>query len=151
VIYSDRVRLLAWSTAIALLLVACGGDATSQPTYTLADGRAYSATDCPVAANLLIGGDDAKDGLPRRGQTDRTRVEEMLNDVRDRFIGPTDVVEVRVIPRNGEVWYRLDNGDVVVEQVEDYQFEFILSADGSCPPSPYSINGVPVLYSRSEA
>lgn len=110
----------------------------------------YSVTDCPVAQNLLIGGYDAAGALPVKGQTDRARVEDMLEDIRERFARSTDVVAVNVVPRNGEVWYRLDDGDYAVELVEDFQYEFILSPDGSCPSSPSSINGVPVLYNRSD-
>lgn len=122
---------------------------SSLPTYTLADGRVYSVTACPAAANLLVGGHDAADGLPSKGQTERARVESMVEDIRARFVGPTDVVAVNVVPRNGEVWFQPNSGDYVVELVSDFQYEFVLSPDGECPSSPYSINGVPVLYSRA--
>lgn len=121
---------------------------SSLPTYTLADGRVYSVTACPMAANLLIGGQDAADALPMKGQTEKVRVESMLDDIRARFVGQTDVVAVNVVPRNGEVWFQPSSGDYVVELVDDFQYEFFLGPDGVCPTRPYSINGVPVLYSR---
>lgn len=142
------MKRMLYPIVLALTITGCGTSSESSPTYTLADGRVYSVTDCPVARNLLIGGYDAADGLPVKGQTDRARVEEMLSDIRERFIGSTDVVEINVTPRNGEVWYRLDDGDYAVESAEDFQYEFILSSDGSCPSAPNSINGVPVLYNR---
>lgn len=123
----------------------------SLPTYTLADGRIYARSDCQAAVNLLVGGYDAADALPERSQTERSRVEGMLEDVRQRYVdASTGVIEVRAIPRNGEVWYRLDNGGYAVEMAHDYQFEFILTADASCPTAPRSVNGVPVLYNRAD-
>jgi hypothetical protein len=144
------MKRMLYPIVLALAMASCGTSAESLPTYTLADGLVYSATDCPAAPNLLIGGYDAADALPVKGQTDRARVEEMLGDIRERFVGPTDVVAVNVVPRNGEVWFWLDDGGYAVELVEDFQYEFVLSLDGSCPSAPYSINGVPVLYNRSD-
>ena len=134
---------------MALALAGCGTD-DSSATFTLADGRVYSVADCPSAANLLIGGYDAVDGLPVKGQTDQARVEAVVETGRDDLVGSNGVVAVNVIPRNGEVWYRLPDGDYAVELVEDFQYEVVLGPDGVCPTAPYSVNGVPVLYSRAD-
>ncbi|MDJ0952716.1 MAG: hypothetical protein QNJ81_03455 [Acidimicrobiia bacterium] len=122
----------------------------SSATFTLADGRVYSETDCPSSANPLIGGHDAADGLPVKGQTDRARVEAELEAVRDHLVGANGVVDVNVVPRSGEVWYRLPDGDYAVELVEDFQYEATLGPEGVCPTAPYSANGVPVLYNRAD-
>jgi hypothetical protein len=66
-----------------------------------------------------------------------------------RFVGSSDVVAVNVIPRNGEVWYRLDDGSYGVEIADDFQIEILLGPDGVCPSSPNSINGIPVVYNRA--
>ena len=143
------MRFVVWPLLFALAFAGCGAD-DSSATYTLADGSVYSVTDCPAAANLLIGGYDSADALPVKGQTDRARVEAEAETVRDHLVGSNDVVAVSVIPRNGEVWYRLPDGDYAVEIVEDFQYEAILGPDGVCPSAPYSISGVPVLYNRAD-
>lgn len=114
-----------------------------------ADDRIYALGDCPAAAHLLIGGHNYADGLPQRGQTERARVEGMIDDVTREYVdSSTGVVDVRAIPRNGEVWYRLNDGAYAVELAEDYQFEFVLSENAPCPTAPMSVDGVPVLHTR---
>jgi hypothetical protein len=146
-IVSGVMRFVLCPLILALALAGCGTD-DSSATFTLANGSVYSVTDCPSAGNLLIGGYGAADALPAKGQTDRARVEAEFEAVRDQFVGSNDVVEVNVIPRNGEVWYPLADGGHAVELVEDFQYEVILGPDGVCPSAPYSVSGVPVLYNR---
>ena len=99
------------ATALVLVLVVAGCSSTaSSSTYTLADGKVYTQTDCPAAANLLIGGHRAADALPMKGQTDRSRVEAELAAVTNRLMRSNDVVAVAAVPRNGEVWYPLADG-----------------------------------------
>ncbi len=143
------MRFVRCYLVLVLALAGCGTNSSSS-TFTLADGTVYSVTDCPSARNLLIGGYDAADGLPVKGQTDQARVEAELEAVQARFVGSNGVVAVNVIPRNGEVWYRLADGDYAVELVEDYQYEILFGPDGVCPTAPYSISGVPVLYNRAD-
>ncbi len=135
---------------VLLLATACAStgnsDGMERPTYE-ADGRVYSVTDCPSAPNLIIGGYDAADGLPKKGQTDQNRVEALLPDAQEFYSEPK-VVAVSVIRRNGEVWNGPGDGDYTVEKVDDYQYEILLAPDGRCPPSPRSFNGIPLLYNR---
>ena len=145
--------------AIALLLVAfavagCQVDAGSDEVvessaYTHADGRVFSATDCPAAANLLVGGYDAADALPMKGQTDRARVEALLGSAQEHFVGSNHVTTVNLVERNGEVWFRLASGDYAVEQAADYQYEVVIGTNGVCPPAPTSWNDIPLLYNHA--
>ena len=105
----------------------------------------------PLAACTPVVDDLSSTSSPALPTTSADRVEAMLTPVSEQHVAGRDVVEVRVVPRNGEVWYRLDNGDHAVEKVEDYQFEFILAADGSCPTAPHMVDGIPVLYTRADA
>ncbi|MBT8208265.1 MAG: hypothetical protein HKN07_03875 [Acidimicrobiia bacterium] len=123
-------------------------DTSSRPTFTSA-GRVYSVTNCPSAANLISGGRDAADALPKKGQTDRGRVESLLADAKSALVGTSGIVALRVIPRNGEVWDGPGNGNYTVEAAEDYQYEVLLGPDGSCPNSPVLWNGIPLLYNRA--
>lgn len=141
--------------AVVLLLAAVVGctdtgsssDGMGRPTYE-ADGRVYSVTDCPLAENLISGGYDAADGLPKKGQTDKERVEALLADAQSYYVGQSGVVAVTVVRRHGEVWDGPGNGDYTVEAAEDYQYEVLLSPDSPCPTAPESWNGIPLLYNR---
>ena len=84
-----------------------------------------------------------------KGQTAKARVEEQHDAIQEHVVGSNDVVAVNVIPRNGEVWYRLSDGDYAVELAADYQYEAVLGPSGICPSAPYSVNGVPVVYNRA--
>ncbi len=142
-----EMRALVFVLVSTVALGGCGAGVESTAP-TAADERVYSVTDCPSAENVLVGGLDAVDALPERGQTDRGRVEAQFEAVRVRFVGSSDVVAVNVIPRKGEVWYRFDDGSYGVETADDFQIEILLSPEGVCPSSPNSINGIPVVYNR---
>jgi hypothetical protein len=144
------MRITLCTIVVALAVAGCSGSQTAS-TFTLADGTVYTDTDCHAADQLLIGGYDASDGLPVRGETDQARVEAEYAAVREHLITKTGVVAVNVVPRNGEVWFRLADGDYAVELVEDFQYEVVLDADGVCPTAPNSVNGVPVIYNRADA
>jgi hypothetical protein len=123
-------------------------DEMSRPTYE-ADGRVYSVTDCPLAENLISGGYAAADGLPKKGQTDKARVESLLAEAQSYYVGSSGIVAVTLIRRNGEVWAGPGNGDYTVETVEDYQYELLLGPDTPCPTAPTSWGGIPLLYNRA--
>jgi len=57
-----------------------------------------------------------------------------------------EAVDVRVVPRNGQVWTGPGNGDYEVVDAQDFQIEVILNDDANCPAAPYFWNGIPVLF-----
>ena len=123
-------------------------DVSTRPTFST-DGRVYSVTDCPAAANLISGGVDAADALPKKGQTDRDRVESLLGEADAALVGTSGIVAIAMMRRNGEVWDGPGNGVYTVEATEDYQFEVLLGPDAACPNAPVSWNGIPLLYNRA--
>ena len=135
------------STASSPALPETSDDAR-RPTYS-SDGRVYSVTDCPAAANLISGGNDTADALPKKGQTDRERVESRLAEAENALVGTSGIVAITVIHRDGEVWDGPGNGVYTVEAAKDYQYELLLGPDGSCPNSPRSWHGIPLLYNRA--
>lgn len=104
-------------------------------TYVAAHGSVLIKSDCPGTDPVLKGNPD---GLPHiSSTTDREAIEELFGDLPDN---------VRLIPRNGEVWERTTDGRVVVTQVEDWMIEQTLDDPEQCPQVPQVMNGLPVLY-----
>ena len=103
-------------------------------TYADGAGRLWYETDCPDADVLLLAG---ADGLPARETTEREAVEASAEGI----------PEYRVIPRNGWVWERLNDGSVLVSQVEDYMLERTIESADQCPNTPsHNGMGIPVAY-----
>jgi len=61
-----------------------------------------------------------------------------------RAVKRVDPEHSRIVARNGEVWDRTANGQIVVFQVEDWMIE--VTDPGKCPSMPTSTNGVPVKF-----
>lgn len=109
-------------------------------------GHTWYATACPTADVLVLGGVDAADGLPNKSQTWQQQVDLTNTDASSLATAWDDLAAV---PRNGEVWDRDDNGNVIVEQVADFMAQITLADDAPCPDTPVSWNGVPVAYVRA--
>lgn len=109
---------------------------SSASTYVDESGFIWYETDCPDAAVVLLAG---ADGLPPKEATEREPVEGYAER------NP----EYRVIPRNGWVWERLDDGSVSVIQVEDYMLERTIESADQCPGGPVYV-GIPVAYRISD-
>ena len=136
------MRSLSAGLVLAVIVVGCTSSASlpvgmQRPAYE-ADGLVYFVTDCPGAASLIRGsGQVAGPALPRKGLTDRERVEALLPVIRAAY---PDAVEVNMIFRNGEVWTGPFVGagtahpDYIVEAVADYQYELMFPAFRSCSP-----------------
>lgn len=104
-------------------------------TYADEQGFLWYATDCPNADVLLSA--ESADGLPNIETTSRDHVE---------AIAQTSP-EYQVIPRNGWVWQRSDDGGFRVLQVEDFMLERTIENADQCPPIPaHATEGVPVAY-----
>ncbi len=114
--------------------------------YTDESGRVWMATDCPAADILISGGEDAADGLPKKGQTDQDRVQFLVTEYGDYFLDQSGVAAVNVTPRNGEVWAGPGDGDFTVVEVEDFMVEVLIEDEQHCPSTPSSWNGIPVAY-----
>ncbi len=129
-----------------------GCDPTSTPvspqtlaTYNIGD-TVWIRTDCPIANGVLRS--SGGDGLPRKGQTDKQRVDTVLADGKEALTESFGAVDVRVIPRNGQVWDGPGDGVYTIENAPDYQIRVTLGPNSPCPSSPYSWNGIPVLFFR---
>lgn len=100
--------------------------------------------ECPLARQPLHG---TPDGLPPAGQTDHDRVVMIAQSgqsaIRHRYPG---VMRLSVQPRNGQVWQRQPNGQVVVVDAHDYLLEAQLNRPAACPRSPQTWNGVPLRF-----
>jgi hypothetical protein len=104
-------------------------------TYADEQGFLWYATDCPNADVLLSA--ESADALPNIETTARDHVEAIAQS------SP----EYRVIPRNGWVWERTDDGGFRVRQVEDFMLERTIESAEDCPPIPaHATEGVPVAY-----
>jgi hypothetical protein len=51
-----------------------------------------------------------------------------------------------VIPRNGQVWSYDAAGQVLVEQMRDFEIEVRLQTASDCPGNPSSWGGVPLRF-----
>ncbi len=120
---------------------------TSETLTTYAIGETVLIeTDCPVADEILRS--DIGDGLPRKGQTDKERVDEVLAETKDDLIDTFEAIDAKVIPRNGQVWDGPGNGTYTIEDVPDYQIRVTLGPEAPCPQAPQSWNGIPVVFFR---
>lgn len=104
-------------------------------TYADEFGFLWYATDCPNADVLLSS--VSADGLPNIETTARDHVEAIAQTSPD----------YQVIPRNGWVWERTDDGGYRVLQVEDFMLERTIESADQCPPAPaHATDRVPVAY-----
>ena len=151
------MRSLSAGVVLAVVIVGCSSTASppedmGRPTYEV-DGLVYFVTDCPETVSLVRGGGEIiGPPLPRKGLTDRERVESLLPVIRAAY---PETVEVNMILRNGEVWDGAFVGagtphpEYSVEAVADFQYELILSADAACPTHAVSWHGIPLLFNRT--
>ncbi|MCP4306947.1 MAG: hypothetical protein GY788_19130, partial [bacterium] len=93
-------------------------------------------------------GTDIGDGLPKKGQTDKERVDTILAETKDDLIDTFEAIDATVIPRNGQVWDGPGNGTYTIQDVPDYQIRVTLGPDAPCPQAPQSWNGIPVVFFR---
>lgn len=104
-------------------------------TYADEFGSLWYATDCPNADVLLSS--ESADALPNIETTARENVETVART------SP----EYQVIPRNGWVWERTDDGGYRVLQVQDFMLERTIESADQCPRIPAHATGrVPVAY-----
>jgi hypothetical protein len=151
-----RRRWLIAGAVIALIASALAfrwvdggsGSNSSGPAANDANGKAASATrsysECPGTDNPKVGRGDA---LPPKGYTDEANVRTVA--VRSRSLLDSQfpgITDVRVIPRNGQVWSYDTTGQVVVEQMRDFEIEVRLQAPAYCPGNPWSWGGVPLRF-----
>jgi len=114
-------------------------------TYAVGD-TVRIRTDCSIADQTLRS--KSGDSLPKKGQTAKERVDGLLADAVVVFVDAFGALDVRVIPRNGQVWDGPGRGVYTVEDAVDYQFKVTLGPDSPCPAAPYSWNGIPVVFFR---
>ncbi len=120
---------------------------TSETPTTYAIGETVLIqTDCPIADEILRS--DIGDGLPKKGQTDKERVDTIFAETKDDLIDTFEAIDARVIPRNGQVWDGPGNGTYTIQDVPDYQIRVTLGPDAPCPQAPQSWNGIPVVFFR---
>ncbi len=103
-------------------------------------------TDCPVADQILRS--DIGDGLPKNGQTDKDRVDEVFAKTSQDLVDTYGAVEAQVVPRNGQVWDDPGNGTYPIQDVPDYQIRVTLGPEAPCPQAPQSWNGIPLVFFR---
>jgi len=151
-----RRRRIVGSIVVAAIVVALAlrwvdgssGSTGSRPVASEANSQRASATqgysECPATHNPKTGQGDA---LPPKGYTDEVNVRTVAIRSRDlldsQFPG---VTEVRVIPRNGEVWSYDAAGKVLIEQMADFEIEVRLESASDCPTGPWSWGGVPLRF-----
>ena len=114
-------------------------------TYTNA-GNVMVRTDCPGADEMLrspIG-----DGLPKKGQTDKQRVETVLAATGDDLVDRFGAIATDVVPRGGQVWSGPTDGEYTIEEATGYMIRVTLGTDLPCPAAPYSWEGIPVVFFR---
>lgn len=106
-------------------------------TYADAEGNIWIVSECPDTDQVLRGNPD---GLPHISSV-QTREE-----IEARY-GSDE--HSRIVPRNGGVWDRAEDGSVVFMQGEDFMIEVTLDDASQCPSMPAMNNGVPIIYQIS--
>lgn len=132
----DIVRPATRVTGVVVLFVAissCTSGGSSPPTYADEDGRLFYETDCPEVDPVLL---SVPDGLPSVEATTLEAVEALAERA----------AQYRVIPRNGWVWERLDDGSIRVFQTDDYMLEAEIETTDDCPTFYAFPGGIPVAY-----
>ncbi|MGB7859316.1 MAG: hypothetical protein WBM90_02335 [Acidimicrobiia bacterium] len=119
---------------LALFVAGCTSEDSDFETYTDSEGSIWIVSDCPETDQVLSGNPD---GLPHVSSV-QTR------DEIEAWYGTN--ANSAVVPRNGEVWDRAEDGSVVVFQVEDFMIEVTLDDTSECPSMPSASNGVPIVY-----
>ena len=131
---TDMKRPIAFTAVLVLSVAGCSSDQADFETYADAAGSVMIVSDCPNTDQLLSGNPD---GLPHVSSTQsRDEIEAWLGDGGNSM----------VVPRNGEVWDRTADGNVVVTQVADYMIEVTIEKLSDCPGMPSSVNGIPIIY-----
>lgn len=130
---------------LVALLAACSSSELALETYeigTTTRVRTHCAAADPVLAS------PQPDALPKRGQTELTRVEAVLVNSEADLLATYSALEVVVVPRNGQVWTSAGSGLVSVVDAADYQILVTIPGDGLCPTAPESYDGIPVGFFR---
>ena len=118
----------------AVVFAGCTADDSEFETYTDSEGSVWIVSECPNTDQTLSGNPD---GLPHISSVQtREEIEAWYGS------GENSVI----VPRNGEVWDRAEDGTVVVFQVEDFMIEITLDDASQCPSMPSMNNGVPIIY-----
>jgi len=132
------------AVVVAIVLLRSDGDHGSVSVQPNRMGSDVAFAECASARNPRFG---QGDGLPPKGYTDRAYVEQTLRTSRKALKKQfPEITGLRIAPRNGQVWSRDSNGDVVVEQLHDYWIEARVASVENCPTSPFSWGGVPVEF-----
>jgi len=127
------VRNSSVCLALALVAAACSSDLSTEGTYADEDGHLYYTSDCPDVDPVLLA---APDGLPN---AESTTLESVKAHVERE-------PQYRVIPRDGWVWERLNDGSVRIFQAEDYMLERTIESTDGCPTGYVFPGGIPVAY-----
>lgn len=110
-------------------------------------GNVLIRTDCPGADDVLRS--PLGDGLPRKGQTEKQRVETVLAATGDDLVNTFGAIATDVVPRSGQVWSGPKDGEYTIEEAADYMIGVTLETDAPCPAAPYSWEGIPVVFFRA--
>jgi hypothetical protein len=142
--------LVVVAAAGAVLALRGGGsDSVDASTKRGTSGAAIAnakraSTECVAARNPKVG---LGDGLPPKGYTDEVYVRDVARGGHQRIASQfPGTVDVRVEPRNGQVWSRDSAGQVVIESLNDYWIVVELRSSSDCPAAPSYWNGVPLQF-----
>jgi hypothetical protein len=141
---------LGASALFAVFAIAGSGSAGSDVHGPRAWGRAERALtrECPATHNPKRG---EGDGLPFKGYTDESNVRTVATRSREQLEkGFPGISDVRVIPRNGQVWSYDESGQVSVEHAADFEIEVQLRSAFDCPTMPWVWGGIPVRFVTPE-
>jgi hypothetical protein len=141
---------LGASALFAVFAIAGSGSAGSDAPGSQGLGpsgtRVYS--ECPATHNPKSG---EGDGLPFKGYTDESNVRIVAIRSREQLEkGFPGISDVRVIPRNGQVWSYDASGQVLVEDAADFEIEVQLRSAFDCPTMPWVWGGIPLQFVTPE-
>lgn len=101
--------------------------------------------DCPDARSVVRATE--RDVLPQEGDTEQSRVEDVLAIDGETIETTYNAIGVRAEPRNGSVWFQAETGEVVIRQDDDYHLVVVIASEEDCPDFPSFFNGVPLVFS----
>lgn len=104
----------------------------------------FVESSCPRSAPMLSGG--SGDGLPPARATEADSVSAVLESERDELMWRWDAVDVRMIPRRGEVWTGPGDGDFEMVADDGHMIEIVVPDTTRCPGSPQRLGSTPLLF-----